>query len=191
MKKLIVALIAATAAMSAAQAQTTQTQPRSYIGLGLASVDHDYSVGGLKVGDKDGYNGNVKVFGGYEFNPMWAAEAGYTDFRDSHFNYSAAGVNGRGTSKGYGYYVAGKATAPINDQFAVYGKLGVERSQRSLRDVGAFNRSSSDTGVYASVGLQYTVTPQVALTAEYERYGKEKAFGAKPDVWTLGARYSF
>jgi hypothetical protein len=39
--------------------------------------------------------------------------------------------------------------------------------------------------------LQYNLNQQVALTAEYERYGKSKDFGAKADVWTVGARYSF
>jgi OOP family OmpA-OmpF porin len=39
--------------------------------------------------------------------------------------------------------------------------------------------------------VQYKLNQQVALTAEYERYGDKKAFGAKPDVWTVGARYSF
>jgi hypothetical protein len=39
--------------------------------------------------------------------------------------------------------------------------------------------------------LQYNLNQQVALTVEYERYGKSKDFGAKADVWTVGARYSF
>ena len=60
-----------------------------------------------------------------------------------------------------------------------------------VTNVGVYNQSQGDTGAYASVGVQYNVTPQVGVVAEYERYGKEKDFGAKPDVWTVGARYSF
>jgi hypothetical protein len=37
-----------------------------------------------------------------------------------------------GTTKGNGYYVAAKATMPINDQFSVYGKLGLQHSERKL-----------------------------------------------------------
>jgi OOP family OmpA-OmpF porin len=191
MKKIVVALLVATAAVSAAQAQTIQSTPGGYIGLGAASANSNSSTNGLNATDNDGYKSNVKVFGGYDFNSMWGAEAGYTDFRNSGFNYNVAGVNGRGNTDGYSYYVAGKAMMPVNDQFGVYGKLGVEHSQRSLKDVGVYNASNSDTGVYAGVGLQYNFTPKTAVVAEYERYGKEKDFGARPNVWTIGARYSF
>lgn len=182
MNKLIVALLASFAAISAAQAQTTDTQPRAYVGVGVATADHE-DFGGL---DSDGYKASGKVFGGYEFNQTWGAEVGYTDFRKS--NVSSA-TNG-GDTKGYGYYVAAKASKPINDQFSVYGKLGIEHSQRELR-TSLVNLKDDDTGAYGAVGLQYNINQNVALTAEYERYGKSKDFGAKPDVWTIGARYSF
>jgi opacity protein-like surface antigen len=192
MNKLLVALLAATAAMSAAQAQTVLTQPRGYVGLGVASIDHSYSTpNGLSVTDKDGYNGNLKIFGGYEATQNWGVEVGYTDLNKADFTYNVAGLSGRAKADGYQYYVAAKGTYPVNDQFSVYGKLGAEHSARKIRDTGFYDISDSDTGVYASAGVQYNFTPQWAVTAEYERYGKEKDFGAKPDAWTIGARYSF
>ncbi len=181
MKKLIVALLATTAAISAAQAQTT-TQPRAYVGVGVASADHEDSRGL----DSDGWKASGKLFGGYEFDQTWAAEVGYTDFRKA----DVSSATNRGDTKGYGYYVAAKATKPINDQFSVYGKLGVQHSQRELRTT-LVNLKDDDTGAYGALGVQYNLNPQVALTAEYERYGKSKDFGAKPDVLTVGARYSF
>jgi OOP family OmpA-OmpF porin len=192
MKKLIVALLAAGAALSAAHAQTVQTTPRTYLGLALASVDHSYSVNGLTVTSHDGFNGNVKFFGGYEIDPMFAVEIGYTDYRNAGFNYFAPGVaSGHGTSDGNAYYIAAKAQYPVNYQFTVYGKLGAERSRRNLKEVGFFNQGDSADGLYASLGLQFNLTPQIGLLAEYERYGKTKDFGAKADSWTIGARYSF
>jgi OOP family OmpA-OmpF porin len=191
MKKLIVALIATTAAIGAAQAQTTQTQPRAYVGVGIATADHvNSSVGGLNNVDSDGYKPSAKIFGGYEFDQNWGVEAGYTDLRNSDFNYSANGVNGTGRTKGNSYYVAGKYNYPVNDQFAVYGKLGLQHSERKLESA-VLNLKDTDTGAYGAVGVQYNLNQQVALTAEYERYGKSKAFGAKADAWTVGARYSF
>lgn len=191
MKKLIVALLAATAAMSVAHAQTTQTETHYYLGLGLAIGDHAYSRDGVTFSNTDGFKSNIKAFGGYEFNPIWGLEVGYIDFTNAGFNYSAGGVNGHGTTDGNAYYLAGKGTYAINEQFSVYGKLGAERSRRNLKDVGFLNQGESADGLYASVGVQFKLTPQVGLLAEYERYGKTKDFGAKADVWTIGARYNF
>jgi opacity protein-like surface antigen len=39
-----------------------------------------------------------------------------------------------------------------------------------------------DTGLYGGAGLQVKLTGNLALTGEYERYGKEKTLGAKDDV---------
>jgi opacity protein-like surface antigen len=182
MKKLAFALLASIAAVSAAQAQTVDTQPRAYVGVGVATADHEDS-NGL---DNDGYKASGKVFAGYEFNRTWGAEVGYTDFRKSSVN----SATNSGDTKGYGYYVAAKASTPLNDQLSLYGKLGVAQSQRELRTT-LVDLKQNDTGAYAGVGLQYNLNQQVALTAEYERYGKSKDFGAKPDVLTVGARYSF
>jgi OOP family OmpA-OmpF porin len=174
MKKLIVALIAGAAAMTAAQAQNfTTDQPHAYVGVGVASAKNIQS---------DDYKAGGKLYGGYEFNRTWAAEAGYTDFGD----HDAAG----GTTKGHGTYIAAKATAPVNDQFAVYGKVGVQHSERKF-DSAALNLKDTDTGAYGALGVQYKLNQKVALTAEYERYGKEKDIGAKANVWTVGAHYNF
>src|SRR5690349_20577877 len=157
MKKLIVALIAGAAAMTAAQAQNfTTDQPHAYVGVGVASAKNIQS---------DDYKAGGKLYGGYEFNRTWAAEAGYTDFGD---------------------HDAAKATAPVNDQFAVYGKVGVQHSERKF-DSAALNLKDTDTGAYGALGVQYKLNQKVALTAEYERYGKEKDIGAKANVWTVGA----
>jgi len=191
MKKLIFALIAASAAMTAAQAQTT-TAPRAYVGVGVASADHDYRISGAGNVDSDGYKASGKLFGGVELNQTFGVEAGYTDFRKSRATYSVNGVNGSLESEGYGAYVAGKATMPINEQAAVYGKLGVAHTRAKLHAVGTdLSMKDSDNGVYAGVGVQYNLNQQVSLIAEYERYGKKKDFGAKPDVLTIGAKYAF
>jgi opacity protein-like surface antigen len=193
MKKIVFALIASAAVAGAAQAQDySTTAPRGYVGLGVATADHDYSLAGANNVHSDGYKASAKVFGGYEFNNLWGVEAGYTDFAKSDFNYTTPnGLAGKGNAEGHAYYLAGKASAPLNEQFSVFGKLGVENSRRSFNTNTGLSGGQNDTGVYAGVGLQYNLNKQVALTAEYERYGKSANFGAKPDVWTVAARYAF
>jgi len=180
MKKLIVALLASAAAISAAQAQTTT--PRPYVGVGVATADQEDNTGF----DTDGYRASGKVFGGVEFNQNWGVELGYTDFRKS----DVSGPTGNGETKGYAYYLAAKATRPINEQVSVYGKLGLQNSQRELR-TPLLNAKEHAADAYGALGVQYNLNQQVALTAEYERYGKGKDFGADPNVFTIGARYSF
>ena len=189
MKNLIFAFIAATAAVGSAQAAGP------YMGVGIASADHSYSLSGTSNGSTDGYKASGKIFGGYDIDPMWGVEAGYTDFRKSTYDYTNTATNtaGRAQSDGHAFYVAGKATAPINEQFSAFGKLGVARNKATLSSATtpAFNTSDSKTEVYAGVGLQYKLNQKVALTAEYERYGKSKDFGAKADVLTVAAKYAF
>jgi OOP family OmpA-OmpF porin len=178
MNKLIFALIASVAAVGAAQAQTANTAPRGYVGVGVATADNSTI---------DSYKSSAKIFGGYEFDQNLGIEAGYTDFRNA--DYSVGNING--STKGYGTYVAGKYTVPVNEQFSAYGKLGLAYSERKISDNAGLDYTNHDTGAYAGVGVQYSLNQNVALTAEYERYGKSKDFGAKADVWTVGAKYSF
>lgn len=190
MKKLIFALIAGTTVMAAAQAQTTE--PRFYLGAGVSTVDHNYRISGANNVDSDGYKASGKLFGGVDIDQTWAVEAGYTDFRKSRANYTLNGVNSRVESDGYGTYLAAKASLPLNQQTSVYGKLGVAYTKADLRsNTPGLNGKDDDTGLYAGVGLQYNVSQNVSLLAEYERYGKKKDFGAKPDVFTIGAKYTF
>lgn len=192
MKKLIFALIAGTAVMSAAQAQSTIT-PRGYVGAGLATMDNEHRVSGATVsGDDHAYKTSGKVFGGVELNQTFGVEAGYTDFRTLRTNYTQNGVPGRAETDGYGAYVAGKATMPINEKTGVYGKLGVAHTKNEMTaNTPGIARKISDNGVYAGVGVQHAINEKVSVIAEYERYGKNKDFGAQPDVVTIGAKYAF
>lgn len=185
MKKLIFAL-AATVALGAAQAAT----PGPYIGVGIANADHNASIPGASSTSSDGWKTSGKIFGGYEFDQTFGVEVGYTDFRSSDYSYTLNGVNRTGSSDGKSYYVAGKATAPVNEQFSVFGKLGAAQNKRNFSD-SLLNGDSSKTELYAGVGAQYNFNPKVAVTLEYERYGKNQDIGAKSSVVTLGAKYAF
>lgn len=183
MKKLIFALIAAATAVGSAQAAGP------YVGLGVATADHNYNLPGTTTGD--GYKASAKVFGGYDIDQTWGVEAGYTDFRKSDYSYTVNGVTRSGNSQGHSTYLAGKATLPINEQFGVYGKLGVANNKRTVSDP-TLGSGDSKTELYAGVGVQYNLNQKVSLTAEYERYGKNKdQLGAKADVFSAGVKYAF
>lgn len=192
MKKLFFSLIASAATVGAAQAQTTSVG-RPYVGVGVAAAGHDYSMGGLGGTNvsKEGWKASAKVFGGYEFTQNLGVEVGYTDLRSSDFSYSRNGKTANGYSEGYGAYVAGKYNMPVNDQFSAYGKLGAAYSKRKVEANDGLRVDHHDTGVYGALGVEYKLNQKVSFIGEYERYGKNKDFGAKPNVVTVGVKYSF
>ena len=188
MKKLIFALVAATVAVGAAQA--AGPGPGPYIGVGIANADHSADISGASSSNSDGWKTSGKIFGGYDIDQTFGVEVGYTDFRSSDYSYTLNGVNRNGSSDGKSYYLAGKATAPINAQFDVFGKLGVARNERSYNDP-LLSGTNRKTDLYAGVGVAYNFNPNVAVSLEYERYGKTQDIGAKSDVITLAAKYKF
>ncbi|MGZ8289770.1 MAG: outer membrane beta-barrel protein, partial [Telluria sp.] len=142
MKKLIFALIAGVTAMGAAQAAGP------YVGVGVASADHKFTVPGATNVSTDGYKASGKIFGGYEMDQNYGVEAGYTDFKKSSNSFTMNGVNGRAETEGHAVYVAGKASAPINEQFSVFGKLGAAYNKSEMRSsTPGLSRNDSDTGV--------------------------------------------
>lgn len=168
MKRLILAL-AAIAAVGAAQAQTIDNAsfaPHGYVGLGAATADDKSS---------DEYRVSPKVFGGYQATPNVGVEAGYTQFHNAYDYHSN------------GSYVAGTYTVPLGERFSAVGKLGVQHSERT----NAYRQTDRDNGLYGGVGLQYALNNKLAVTADYERYGKDKSSGAKADAYTVGLKYGF
>lgn len=192
MKKLFFTLIASAATVGSAHAQTTSIG-RPYVGVGVAAAGHDYSMGGLGGTNvsKDGWKASAKIFGGYELTQNVGVEVGYTDLRSSDFSYARNGKAANGNSEGYGSYVAGKYNMPLNDQFSAYGKLGVAYSKRKVEASDGLRIDHHDTGAYGALGVEYKLNQKVSFVGEYERYGKDKDFGAKPNVLTVGVKYSF
>lgn len=187
MKKLIFAVLTGVAAMSAAQAQISSP----YVGVGVASSDHDFKIGAAGTTNSDGYKGSGKIFGGFDVNPMFGVEAGYTDIRKANHSYTIGTTSGTATTEGSRSYLAAKATMPVNDAFSVYGKLGAGYSKTKFRATTLASADDSKTEVYAGLGGQYKLSDRAALVLEYERYGKSKDVGVKADAITVGARYSF
>lgn len=187
MKKLIFAVLAGVTAMTAAQAQVS----KPYIGVGVASSDHDFKIGAAGTTSSDGYKGSGKIFGGFDVNSTFGVEAGYTDVRKANHSYAIGTTTGTATTEGSRSYVAAKATLPVNDAFSVYGKLGAGYTKTKFSATSLASTSDSKTEAYGALGAQYKLSEKVALSLEYERYGKSKDVGAKADAISLGARYSF
>ena len=188
MKKLIFALIAGATAMGAAQAQN-----RPYVGVGVASADNKFEVAGTA-------NRSAKAT-----RPAARSSAVPRSTRTSALKRATPtsarlmsaspqnGVPGRGETDGRASYIAAKATHANERADLVLRQAGrcPHQDQAEQRHAWHDPQRQSENGLYAGLGAQYNVNQQVALTLEYERYGKSHDFGPKPDAVTVAARYNF
>lgn len=195
MKKIVI-VIAAAAGLGTppAQAQLADWIRGPYLGVGVARADREMNMPGATDTSGNGWKSSGKVFGGLQFDDTFGAELGYTDFRRSTLTYTINNAPGRITARGESWYLAGKATAPMNEQFSLYGKLGISHNKWKQSGAGSGTnlfRQDSDTEGYLAVGGEWRFSQRMGVSLEYERYGKTKAFGPKPNVWSLNATYRF
>jgi OOP family OmpA-OmpF porin len=189
MKKILFTLIASTAALSgASHAQS------AYVGAGAMASQYEFDVPNATSGaNRSGTNAAGKIFAGYDFDKTWAIEGGYMDFGSRDYGYSTNNGSGNISTDSSAFYVAGKATMPINEQVSVFGKLGIIENRDKMRGTGLSQdlRDDHKTNLYASVGAQYAINQKVSLIAEVEHTGKSADQGRDGMGVSLGARYNF
>jgi len=155
-----------------------QLQEGPYVGLGLGTARyHGPDIGGLPT---DRTSGGGKVWGGWDFTPYFAAEAGYADL----------GKTGSpaGDVKTRAVFLDAVGKYPFNQSLVGFGRVGVQyaRGETSL------DHTDTGTDVKYGLGLQYNLNKQVGLRGEWERY-RVDVFDNKTDVdlYTLGVNYKF
>jgi len=136
-----------------------------------------------------------KFFVGYQVTPILGVEAAYVDLgkfrqdgsltQDWGEGYaSTSRANGAGSVDGFSLALVG--TAPITDNFAVFGKVGAYawdldvngdyRSQTTylgepLDEYSVLIYSNEDgTSLLLGLGAKYNFTPNLGIRAEWERY---------------------
>jgi OOP family OmpA-OmpF porin len=198
MKKILYTLIASASVLgSVSAAYAADPVPGPYVGVGVVATKHDYSLSNdTSGGDRKSDEWSGKFFGGYQIDKTFAVEAGYTDFGSSNYSYSVGNNAGAIDSKSHSFYVAGKGSVPINEQFSAFGKLGVAYNKNTVHGTGLAAPyvvgDNNRTSLYASVGGEFALNQKVSLSLEYEYYGKNDIEqGRKKGAVTLGARYNF
>ena len=149
MKKItIVALLSVFVSMPAIAADTG-----FYAGVKLGSANK--SVTGASE-----TNSAFGFFGGYSVNPNFAVEAGYTNL----------GTVASGNIKFNAMEVSAVGTFPINQQFSLYGKLGMASTKE---EATLFGTTLSGTRSAATYGLggQFNVNPNIGIRLGWEHYG--------------------
>ena len=193
MKKILFALITTATALTGVSAHAADVG--AYAGVGLVGTHDKFNVPGAVGGDDSTTKGKGKLFSGYNIDKTWGVEAGYTDFGSASRDYTVNGVGGHIESDAHSFYLAGKGSWPVNEQFSVFGKLGAARNHNSVEATGAaagLGGSGNKTALYASIGGEYAINKQVSATLEYEHYGKnDNDFGRKQGAITAAVAYHF
>jgi len=145
MKKNILAF----AILAAIAAPALAADTGLYAGVKLGSANK--SVPGVSE-----TNSAFGFFGGYTINPNFAVEVGYTDL----------GTVALGIVKFTALDVSAVGTYPINDQFSVYGKLGLASTKEE-----AVSISASRSDVTYGLGGQFNVNQSIGIRLGYDHYG--------------------
>ena len=147
-----------------------------YVGGSLGTPRYQDSVNGVS-GHGSGVSG--KLFGGYQLTPNFALEAGAADL--GHIDKGAGKVDGRSV------FLDAVGIAPLKDKWSLLGRIGVAHVNL---DTSAGD--SGGSGLKLGLGAQYSLTSNIALRGEWERY-RPSAFGDKPNIdqYTFGVRVGF
>lgn len=147
-----------------------------YIGGSLGTPRYPDAVNGI---GGNGSGVSSKFFGGYQLTPNLGLEAGVAGLGHTSDD------NGR--VRGHGIYFDVVGTLPLNDKWSALGRLGVAHVK-----LDSTQGDSSGSGPKIGLGMQYALTPAVALRGEWERY-RPSAFDEKPNIdqYTLGVRVAF
>lgn len=141
---------------------------------GSASAEM-YVGAGVGASETDSNETSWKLYGGYQFNPTFGLELGYTDLG----KYRGSDIESRS--------LAGTGTLPIGEKWSLVGKLGAS-SNRSH-----FAGATNHTDLLAGVGVGYRMSKNLGLRLEYEDFGKLSDSGNDSRGRNLGAsvKYGF
>lgn len=187
----MVALLVLGGLMAAPQ---SHAQGRAYLGGSVGSSDFD-DGNAIPVlitsGDVDGSDNGFKLFGGYQFNPNFAAELAWVDLGTARYGgtFGPFTVTG-GTLDTSGLSVSAVGILPLSPSFDLLGKVGLFAWEARARDTtgGApFEGKDDGTDVSVGVGAAFNINRNVSIRLEWERF--EAIDGI--DLLSLGAAFKF
>lgn len=126
--------------------------------LGYGKVNYNANTNpplGSTPTNLNGFAWNINI--GYQFNPYFALESGYTSFPDITLN--------PGEVQTSGLDFLGKGILPINEQFNVFAKAGAMNSFTKA-SAGGITLNRSRVVPEFGIGASYNVNSNVALTLQ-------------------------
>ncbi|MBI3221968.1 MAG: porin family protein [Nitrosomonadales bacterium] len=146
-----------------------------YAGIKLGQTKYSYS--NLTKNNPTG----LGILGGYTINNNFAIEAEYTDLG----NLAAAGLTATNTA----FSISAVGSYPINDQFSVFGKLGIARA--TMKQTPAY--TAKNTSATYGLGGQYNASQSVGIRLGWDRYkiGDAITNTANADIYSVAGVFKF
>lgn len=190
------AILLATASLGVHAAAPGNDNPL-YVGAALGTSGFSLPSSHTPVpsgGEKNDKSGTaLKLYGGYRLTEHFGVEAGYARLGRVSQWTSVNGVAARQAGSGQVFYGAATGRLPIGESFALNGRLGVARGKVSGGNKlvpASQGIAGTATGVMIGFGAEYKVSQNVALTADYDYFGKMSK-QVKGGMLTVGLRASF
>jgi hypothetical protein len=110
------------------------------------------------------WNANV----GYQFNPYFAVESGYTAFADVNESGTFNGSPYTATDKYYGVDVVFKPIWPLTTHFNLFGKIGAMyfTALRDMKTGGPLKHCVTQYNPEVGIGMSYDFNHYVAVSAQ-------------------------
>jgi len=165
------------------------TVPAMADNTGKFYIAGDYGTTSWTNNDPFPTPGNLTLAGGYNFSSQLAAEVGYTMFGDSTVTIGANSA----TIKTSSFYAAAVGSFPINDQFSLFGKLGISANKEDVSNSLGTSISNSKSGLMYGLGASYNLSSQTSLRAQYVNFGDYDSYTLplKASIFSLGVAYTF
>ena len=160
---------------------TSQVAAQAYVGgsIGQSDIDEEITTGLITSGPVDGKDNAFKIFGGYMFNRHFGIEGAYVDLGEVSYSGDFFGtpVTG-GRVELTGFNVSAVGSYPVNEQFSVFGKVGLFLWDAEANDTtgGApFSAKQDGTDLSFGVGVGYHFTRNLGVRAEWEMFKTDDA----------------
>lgn len=180
---------------------SAQADEGLYLGFNLGQSKYDAELndfselddGSIISANLDEKDTSFSFTLGYQLTPNFSVEGGYIDLGELHLNavsdgsnfYSPGAVNFTVETDGLFFDVKGQL--PINEQFSLYGKLGLLQwdGNASISDsTGGVSADGSDT--FFGFGASFNINDSLLFNVDYTLYNLD---GDDIDVIAVGVQF--
>ena len=134
----------------------------------------------------------AKFFGGYRFTENFGAEVGYSALGSFSETVKIGSGSVKQDGKARSVFAVATGRLPLSESFALHGRLGLSSGKVTGTNVlpEGDNLMGSKRSALIGVGAEYKPMPNVAMTVNYDSYGK-LSNNVKADSVVLGVHFWF